>query len=335
MNEARKALRLLLISDTHGKLDIINDLADQVQADGVIHAGDFGFYDDGSYERLSNRELSLQVIHSDLPKADKDALLALPPSDRIKAVKEALPLSEFPDYVAGRKRFRFPVYAVWGNHEDIDVVDRLFRGELQVENLHLLHHRRACLVGSALVYGLGGNFLVGSKLLQRPLAGGSGRIWSTLSQYADLVETLKNEQEVPGPSIFVSHVSPGKEPFVEFVGARTRADVTVSGHMGAPTCMVWNAFAIRSVEEAERHLQDGFDDVRKTCLEDPRSATAEVERSLNLLSQLPEERIYLGRKTRAPRWYRDMTHVNLPDAHCGYAVIDIADGRMKIQAFRT
>ena len=36
-------MRLLLISDTHGKLKIINDLAAQVNADAVIHAGDFGF----------------------------------------------------------------------------------------------------------------------------------------------------------------------------------------------------------------------------------------------------------------------------------------------------
>ena len=54
-------MRFLLISDTHGKLGIINELASHVQADAVIHAGDFGFYDEGSYERLSNRELRLQT----------------------------------------------------------------------------------------------------------------------------------------------------------------------------------------------------------------------------------------------------------------------------------
>ncbi|NOY68104.1 MAG: hypothetical protein GXP53_01230 [Deltaproteobacteria bacterium] len=33
-------MRLLLISDTHGKLGIINELARHVRADAVIHAGD-------------------------------------------------------------------------------------------------------------------------------------------------------------------------------------------------------------------------------------------------------------------------------------------------------
>lgn len=45
-------MRLLLISDTHGKLGVINELSARLQADAVIHAGDFGFYDDGSFERL-------------------------------------------------------------------------------------------------------------------------------------------------------------------------------------------------------------------------------------------------------------------------------------------
>ncbi len=35
-------MRLLLLSDTHGMLGIINDLAAHVRADAVIHAGDFG-----------------------------------------------------------------------------------------------------------------------------------------------------------------------------------------------------------------------------------------------------------------------------------------------------
>ena len=70
-------MRFLLLSDTHGKLGIINELAADLQADAVIHAGDFGFYDDTSYERLSKRELRLQIKHSGLPIKDKQRVLAL------------------------------------------------------------------------------------------------------------------------------------------------------------------------------------------------------------------------------------------------------------------
>jgi predicted phosphodiesterase len=36
-------MRFLLIRDTHGTLEIINELASNVRADAVIHAGGFGF----------------------------------------------------------------------------------------------------------------------------------------------------------------------------------------------------------------------------------------------------------------------------------------------------
>jgi hypothetical protein len=48
--------------------------------------------------------------------------------------------------------------------------------------------------------------------MQRPIAGGGGKIWSTLSQYAELVQMVEKESAPDGPRLFVSHVSPGKEP---------------------------------------------------------------------------------------------------------------------------
>ncbi len=67
----------MLISDTHGKLGIINELAAHIRADAVIHAGDFGFFDDGNIERLSDRKIRLHVAHSDLPRTEKTRILAL------------------------------------------------------------------------------------------------------------------------------------------------------------------------------------------------------------------------------------------------------------------
>lgn len=326
-------MRLLFISDTHGKLGIINKLAVQVRAEAVIHAGDFGFHDDGSYERLSDRELQLQIVHSDLSPANKEKILALPRQEKIKAARENCPLSELPPYIEGTRRFDVPVYAVWGNHEDKDVVERFFHGDIQVENLHILHHRRAYQVGPAFVYGLGGNFLSGSKLMQRPIAGGAGKIWNTLSQYVDLIETVESETDRSEPRICVSHVSPGKEPFVELIGARTRADFTVSGHMGAPTCMVWNPFAVSSVEEATQRLRNGLEVVKKSCLDFAQSNAAWVEQAFSLICRIPEDTVDTGRGIKVPSWYRRMTHVNLPDACVGSAVLDVDETGVKLQTF--
>ena len=77
-------MRYLLITDTHGSLDIINSTAQAERADVVLHAGDFGFYDHGSPERLTDRELALRITHSPLPERErKRALLVAPAALRV------------------------------------------------------------------------------------------------------------------------------------------------------------------------------------------------------------------------------------------------------------
>jgi len=326
-------MRFLLISDTHGKLGIINELAERTRTDAVIHAGDFGFHDDTSYERLSDREIRLLIAHSNLPQGKKDQILALPQHDRIAAAKEFQLVGEFQSYIDGDESFRLPVYAVWGNHEDKDVVERVFRGDIQVKNLHVLHHQRAYRVGPAFVYGLGGNLLPGSKMVQKSIAGGGGKVWSTLSQYVDLVRTVDNVKDETNLRLLVSHVSPGKEAFVELMGARTRADFTISGHMGAPYCMVWNPFAIHSVDESIKRIDDSLEAVRTACMDTAGSDPEWVDEALTCIGRLPDETIPMGRGAKAPRWYREMNHINLPDAQVGYAVMDVEGNDVKVQTF--
>lgn len=167
-------------------------------------------------------------------------------------------------------------------------------------------------------------------MMQRPFAGGGGKIWSTLSQYADLVQTVEKESAPGGPRLFVSHVSPGKEPFVELISARTIADYTISGHMGAPTCMVWNPFAVSSVDEAQQRIREGLAVIKNACAQ---SMSPWVEQALASIEQIPQETITMGRGIKVSRWYREMTHINLPDAHIGYAVMDIDGDKIRIQSF--
>lgn len=48
-------MRLLLISHTHRKLDVIDELGGRACAEAGYPRRGFGFFDDGSYERLSDR----------------------------------------------------------------------------------------------------------------------------------------------------------------------------------------------------------------------------------------------------------------------------------------
>src|SRR5689334_18694434 len=90
----KPATRLLLLSDTHGALAQIDDLAARVGADAVLHAGDFGFYDDSSVDRLEARELFLRVIHSDLPDAEKKKAKKLSGDKMRSFIRNELPLSD-------------------------------------------------------------------------------------------------------------------------------------------------------------------------------------------------------------------------------------------------
>ena len=326
-------MRILLISDTHGELSHVNKLVAIEGADCVIHAGDFGFYEEESLSRLSQREIWLIIKHSHLPRRKVRRILELGPIGRAKAVEKHGLLGGFPKYLAGKESFDVPVYAVWGNHDDGNLVERLVQGRPTVPNLHLLHSQRAYRVGPALVYGLGGNFLPGRKMLDQPIAGRGGKIWSTLSEFSDLVQTVDSEGSAYSPRILVTHVSPRVEPFVEYIGTRTGADYTVSGHMGAPACDIWTASEMGSLEEAERRVARGIKAVRKALWAATGRYKYQDGLQLDSITVKPD-----GSNTgeaSQPRWYERLTHINLPDADVGYALMDIdsAGARLHSRAF--
>ena len=72
---------------------MINTLAAEVGAEAVIHAGELGFFDQGSADRLSDRELTLQVVHSELPQTQKDRIPAQPRDGVVEAIREHRPLA--------------------------------------------------------------------------------------------------------------------------------------------------------------------------------------------------------------------------------------------------
>ena len=135
---------------------------------------DFGFYDEQSIYRLSQRELRLLVSHSPVwrqyefdKQTNRERL--------IEIVKENQLLGNFPDYISGEKKFSVPVYVVWGNHEDVQVLRQL-NTNFNVKNLHVLdeHHFYQFHTSERefefSLFGLGGNFLVSKKLFDNPIA---------------------------------------------------------------------------------------------------------------------------------------------------------------------
>ena len=121
-------MKILLISDTHGKnIDWISAYAEKIKADICIHAGDFGFYDASSIEAFSQRELFLQVKHSDIEAAKKTHLLKQSAKEWKEAILKHKILGSFSEFLATRRRFQFPILATWGNHDDAEIVLQMIK----------------------------------------------------------------------------------------------------------------------------------------------------------------------------------------------------------------
>jgi predicted phosphodiesterase len=328
-------MKLLLITDTHGHLDQIDALATRSNCIAIIHAGDFGFYDEQSPERLSERELNLQITHSEIPMNEKKEVLSFSLEKRLSFIRERLPLSQLPQYVNGEKQFRIPMYAVWGNHEDAEVVKKFYSGEYTIPNLHVLHDKNSFLVGGCHIFGIGGNLLLSQKFFQKPIAGGGGKIWSTLSQYLDLIDAAQSREVENDIRILVSHVSPGKEAFVSLVGACVGASFIISGHMGPPFTMCWNEFAIFSPEESTLRLERCVTEVCSLAEQVDQTARECASRLKDYFERCQGKTVFMGRRATVPRWYRDMIYVNLSDFDAGYAVLAVENGSISLETIST
>ena len=112
-------MKILLISDTHGRnINLISAYAEEMKADICIHAGDFGFYDNASVDAMSQRELFLQLKHSDMSEDRKVCLLQKSAKEWKTLIRKERTLGNFNDFLSDKMRFGWPIYATWGNHDD-------------------------------------------------------------------------------------------------------------------------------------------------------------------------------------------------------------------------
>ena len=286
-------MRMLLISDTHGHVDQIPEYAEHAKADVCIHAGDFGFYDKSSVDGMSQRELYLQIKHSDLPENEKASLLKADAAVWKKAITEHKMLGTFREFLDDEREFGWPVYAIWGNHDDSDVVLRMEKNPIPY--LHILHERTVADLGDFVMLGIGGNCLPEKAFTQgyKGIPGARCRPTSVLSQYLSLLEKARDIAS-ERPKVLVTHASPLVEPFLELLAWQIGAMVTVSGHMGYP-----DGETGKTNKQCMFRLRETY---RKLRLMYPK------EDALKAFE--PEEKEL------------SIQHINLPDAKNGYAILD-------------
>ncbi|MBK05692.1 MAG: hypothetical protein CL920_04665 [Deltaproteobacteria bacterium] len=333
-------MRILLVTDTHNELDVINDLIETEYIDCCIHCGDFGFYDEDSLNRLTHRELQLRIRHSHLPKDVRKQAYDLSHNEAKAILKEHNMLGGFIPFLTGEQRFAKPVYAVWGNHDDRQVVNKLLDGTYDVPNLHLIdeHNHYTLEEANLRVFGVGGNFyLEGDKLFAPEKTGAGGKIRASWLQYARLLEDenqRKRNKKDKTRTMFVSHVSPGKSEcrILERLCLALGVNVSVSGHMDPPVCHAYSLFAICENDEAIGRSQPAFGELKRrwreerdnTQLDDLQKAL--VDRSIARLDvedfPVPDRRRRPKKGSMESNYYATQ-FLNLADTPEGWAIMDI------------
>lgn len=319
-----------MITDTHGDIDIINQLLRETRADYAVHCGDFGFYDEHSVERLSERELRLRLKHSSAPWHVRKTAFDLEPDALRDTLRELGLLDTLVPYFTGERRFERPVYAVWGNHEDLEVVRALKSGERTIPNLELLDETRAVdLEGGVRLLGLGGNwYLEGHALFARDVTGHGGKVRASWPQYAWLMQIEAERRPARWP-IFISHVSPGKARILERLALVMGARMVFSGHMGPPMTQVYSLFSFCESHEALARSQDAFEQLQARFAQDALELDATeltaVQESLDRLDVPPLPPPERGRRA-APgslehRFFTTQ-FINLADAP-SYGILEI------------
>ncbi len=287
-------MKILLISDTHGKVHKIAEAAMLVKPDICIHSGDFGFYDEASVKSLTQKEVYLQIRHSDLQVEEKTRLLGEKDAVRRRAIAEKKMLGGFPEYLSGDREFGWPIYSIWGNHDDSEVVKHVLTKSLP--KLTVLHDKTYVDCGAFYLLGLGGNCILNESFTNRckGIPGPQCRPTSVLWQYLSLMETA---MRIPSdkPKVLVTHVSPLIEPFLELLAWKIGAVLTVSGHMGFPDGQIGTT------------TPDDFSRLEETYQK--------------LCEKYPKEAEHL--KVFAPiKKDHKVQHINLPDAKDGHAILE-------------
>jgi predicted phosphodiesterase len=337
-------MRILVITDTHNELEIINQLATQTQADICIHCGDLGFYDQDSWKRLSKRELQLRIKHSNLPKSIRKGAYGLDIEEARDIISTYDLLGGLVPYLEAKKKFILPVYAVWGNHEDIEFVSQLRNKQVEIENLFLLDEHQSYAFNSPRLRlrGIGGNFyLDGPELFAPDISGSGGQIRSSWLAYSTLLAKAK-AKDPDIIDIFVSHVSPGKSEarILERLCLLMGIDLCLSGHMGPPLCHAYSLFAICEPEEALARSQSAFDKLLQRWLDERDNSAISFEQrevidraleKLDLPPLPPSERGQRAKPFSFEHYYYNTQFLNLPDTPDAWSIIEINDRQIDIQ----
>ncbi|KJE95732.1 hypothetical protein CAOG_06154 [Capsaspora owczarzaki ATCC 30864] len=342
-NERKR--RVLVVNDVRGKLSLLVQLAQHEQADIVINTGNFGFYDDTSYSTMLFKDLQNRIVKSTRNIQTKTLTSEMNEPDLRKYGRTNHSLSELPLYLRGERTLHVPIYTIWGQHEDVRVLEKFRSGDYAVKNLHVLDERNSFRIDNLRLFGLGGD-LTYSKLLDSgttsSIAGDNCRAWTTFLQIAELLALARQTQDpaivrpaathsgashsaaprdpIPVTRILVSHVGSGADALITRIASEIHADYTISGSVLSTSCLSYTNSQVMSQELYHARLA--------TCTEALQTIWNQVHETLRQ-GCTPEELALISSVMTMVRqpvtdasWSSTVHHI-LPSWETGYAVLAV------------
>ncbi len=330
---------IVCITETKGHLRNINEIARRHNARAIIHTGDFGFYDSNSYQHLSNKELRSTVQFAPLTHQLRARLTRLNDYDLRKECQK-LSLSELELFLSGKEHFEVPVYVIWGNQEDVEVLKKFSDGSYHIPNLYILNQDSSYTIAvegqTVRLFGLGGAILyhrffdIGQGNTQ--VCGSEGIVWSTLIQIGSLLELAERYKDHNEIRILVSHVCPGKEGLVNILATALNVDFTISGALHGKFCHAYTDFSIRTLNNYLEHLNQAKTEIPRLW-----SHVVDVVGEVNIRDsdRMAIERVLQAIK-REPQSDQDLKHIwhlNLTDIKNGHLVLKLKGDEMRFEPF--
>lgn len=214
-------MRILLISDTHGRMDSLNELAKKTGAEYCFHLGDLCTYTAETLRKFPAEMLYKQLKHS--PRCSKEELTACchnPEKLRLLA-KKYCTYGSFGEYLSGNKHFNIPVYAVFGNNDDAEMEKRL--SDTPIPNLTFLNENTQVRLGNFLICGLGGGCDADTgNTMFKGCCFSSGQI--------EKLENFFNNAQDSCPRILLTHIPPEDNPELVRLAQSAKPSLILCGH---------------------------------------------------------------------------------------------------------
>ncbi|KAJ3290680.1 hypothetical protein HK104_006594 [Borealophlyctis nickersoniae] len=297
-----------------------------------------------SVNDISDQSLRKLVQRSNLiSEQEKAHLLHLDDASLRREVAGGARLSQLEEYLDGVRIFSVPVYVIYGQHEDVRVIEKFVNGTYRIPNLHLIHETQSGRIpidehGTMLrIFGVGGA-IIEDKLFdhgeaRRPQAGGDGKAWATMLQIGHMIRDADGDGERSDKEIrmFVTSGSPVHKVAAAQIALRIQADILI-GIGTSPWCpLIYNhkllqtgdTFSARCME-SERLFFKLFSKVRQ----DLEAHASDTQKRLLQLAASAWSCV-----PRSEDGYANLLFFTLPDVSSGQVRLDFRDEQFGHQVF--